>query len=112
MSIDWSDHLFILVLGPPVDKIRTRNLKECPYKETHKGETGVVFFPDLETAKRYMASRRLNHHNVAGLPDPELVVRASVEMWGCDVAFLIRQEGKGFRRDVTEFTSFPPPSEN
>ena len=51
----WADYNFVLVLGPPPKKIRQRRLTDCPYKETHTGETGVVFFPALETGKSLSA---------------------------------------------------------
>jgi hypothetical protein len=100
---DMTDYNFVLVLGPPPKKIRQRHLKDCPYKETHAGETGVVFFPDLETARAYQQARNLFHYTVAALPDPETAVMASVKLWGCNVAHCVHQVGKTFRRDVTEF---------
>ena len=115
-DVSWDDHRFILLEDKPVERIEYRTidvtkLTKPPYMETHKGETGVVFFASLDVAKSYMAYRKLTGYNIIGLPVSKTVggmVCYSVLHWGCSVAFCyVRDANGGLRRDVTEITECP-----
>jgi hypothetical protein len=108
-DIDWSDHRFALVPGKAAPKeITAVDLDQRPYTETHtkagRRETGVVFFPDLATARKYKEVMNVQAVVVA-FPDPDRAVRVSLEKWRCNVVYFVTLEGKLFQRHVTEFRS-------
>ncbi|HEY7328046.1 MAG TPA: hypothetical protein VH592_10420 [Gemmataceae bacterium] len=115
----WKDYCFMLLEGEPVKRfertlLNPLDMPKPPYRETHKGETGIVFFPTLEAARAYKRVRKLEGYNVLHV-FPEYVegfISASMQLWECNVAFSIRQEGNGFRRDVTTITESEPTVED
>jgi len=101
-----------LIPGSTVRRLTPRTIGvndvpgDRPYIEEHKGERGVVFFPSSQTAKRYQKASKLSRWQLALIPHPEAVVSISMQ-WGCKVAYSIRVQGEGFRRDVTEIVREP-----
>jgi hypothetical protein len=104
MTDEWGDYRFFLLptadptTGAPVVIDRSRR----PYTERHGTEEGVVFFPTLGAARAYRRAMGLTDCRIVSPSGPaEALVMKSAEWWGCNVAYSIRRDGDGFRRDVT-----------
>jgi hypothetical protein len=110
----WQDHRYFLLPGEPVNTLRKVNVNMQtikPYIETHGTQRGPVFFPDLDTARRYMKVTDLTGYNVVMFPVPnDDYFQAICQELGCNVVYCIYSVGMTFRRDVTEFTL--PPAED